>query len=112
MWVLPRGRRIDGRADGNIVVGMRLDMLLQVLRALELLAAELALVGLEGDVNANVRGDVVALDGLGGAAVPRTDEVEIIGALAADVGLADMFLALVSGERASIREGGPAERPT
>jgi hypothetical protein len=112
--VLPgrRGGGIDGGADGNIVVGMRLDMLLQVLRALELLAAELAFVGLEGDVHANVRGDVVALDGLGVAAVPRTDEVEVIGALAADVVLADMLLRRRQAKGPSIRGAGAAGRPT
>lgn len=44
-----------------------LDMLLEILRALERLAAELALVRLERDMDADVRSDVVALDG-GGAA--------------------------------------------
>lgn len=39
-----------------------LDMFLEVLRTLEGLAAELALVRLQGNVDANVARDVVALD--------------------------------------------------
>lgn len=49
---------------------MRLDVLLQVLRTLEGLAAEIALVRLERDVHTNVRSDVVALDGGGTAGAP------------------------------------------
>lgn len=69
-----------------------LDMLLQVLRTLEGLAAELAFVRLERHVNANVRGDVVALDGGGAARVPLASEVQVVGALAANMTLTQMFL--------------------
>jgi hypothetical protein len=41
---------------------MSLDMLLQVLRTLKRLATELTLVRLQGNVNTNVRGDVITLD--------------------------------------------------
>jgi hypothetical protein len=44
-----------------------LDVLLEILRPLEGLATELALVRLERNVNANVRSNVVTLDS-GGAA--------------------------------------------
>lgn len=56
-----------GRADQDRVIGMGLDVLLQVLRTLEGLAAELTLVRLKGHVDTDVRGDVVSLD-RGGAA--------------------------------------------
>lgn len=67
-------------------------MLLQVLRALERLAAELTLVRLERDVDADVRGDVVTLHGGCPAGVPLTGQVEVVGALAADMALADVLL--------------------
>jgi hypothetical protein len=75
---------------------MGLDMLLEILRALERLAAEVALVGLEGHMDADVRGDVVALDSGGAALVPLAGEVQVVGALAANMLLADVFLAEMS----------------
>lgn len=68
-------------------------MLLQILGTLEGLAAELALVGLQGNVDANVRGNVVTLDGGGAARVPLAGEAEVVGALAANMAFAEMFLA-------------------
>lgn len=50
------------RADQDRVIGMGLDVFLQVLRTLEGLAAELTLVRLQGHVDTDVRGDVVSLD--------------------------------------------------
>ena len=67
-------------------------MLLQILRALEGLSAELALVGFQGDVDSNVGGDVVTLDGGGSALAPGAGQVEVVGRLAANMALADMFL--------------------
>lgn len=69
-----------------------LDMLLQILRPLEGLAAELALVRLERNVNADMRGDVIALDRRRPARVPATGQVEVVGALAADMALADVLI--------------------
>jgi hypothetical protein len=71
---------------------MGLDVLLEVLRALERLAAEVALVRLERHVDADVRRDVVALDRGGAALVPLARQAEVVGALAADVLFADVFL--------------------
>ena len=71
---------------------MSLDVLLQVLRALEGLAAKVALVRLERDVHADVRGDVVSLDGRRPAVAPLAGEVEIVGALAPDMALAHVVL--------------------
>lgn len=47
-----------------------LHMLFQILRALEGLPAEFALVRLERNVDTDMRGDVVALDGCGPAGAP------------------------------------------
>jgi len=71
---------------------MGLDMFLKVLRAFEGLATEFAFVGLEWNVDSNVRGDVVTLDSSGATATPLTGQVEVVGRFAADVALADMFI--------------------
>lgn len=71
---------------------MGLDMLLQILRPLEGLATEVTLVWLQGNMHANVGGDVVALDGGGVAVAPLASQVQVVGALTADMALADVFL--------------------
>lgn len=67
--VLIWGSKKDG------IIGVSLDMLLQILRTLEGLAAEVALVWLQWDVNTDVRGDVITLDSGGSALVPSTGQV-------------------------------------
>lgn len=67
-------------------------MLLEILGTLECLAAELALVRLQGNVDSDVRGDVVALDSRGSALAPGAGEIEIVSGLAADMPLADVLL--------------------
>jgi hypothetical protein len=89
------GRLVLGRAttgDQDGLIGMRLDVLLQILRTLEGLAAKVALVRLEWHMNAYVRRDVVSLDSSGPALVPPADEVQIVGALAPNMLLADVLL--------------------
>lgn len=71
---------------------MGLDVLLQILRPLESLATEFTLVRLQGDVDANVRGDMVALDSRGVASAPLASQVQVVGALATDMTLADVLL--------------------
>ena len=71
---------------------MRLDMLLEILGPLERLAAKVTLVWLERDVNADVRGDVVALDRRRATCAPLARQVEVVGALAPNVTLAHMVL--------------------
>ena len=71
---------------------MCLDMLLEVLRPLEGLAAEVAFVRLQWDVYANVRRDVVALDSGRAACAPLTCKVEIVSALPANMTLAHMVI--------------------
>lgn len=54
---------------------MSLDVLLEILRTLEGLATEIALVRLQRDVDANVRGDVIALYSCRTAVAPLTGQV-------------------------------------
>lgn len=56
-----------GGANEDTVVGVGLDMLLEILGPLERLAAEVTLMGLQRNVHADVRSDMVTLDS-GGAA--------------------------------------------
>ena len=67
-------------------------MLLEILWALESLATEFALVWLQRNVHADMRGDVVALDGGGAALAPGAGEVEVVGRLAPDMALANVLL--------------------
>ena len=67
-------------------------MLLQILGPLEGLAAEVALVGLERYMDANMRSNVVTLDSSRAALVPLAGEVQVVGALATDMALADVIL--------------------
>ena len=71
---------------------MSFNMLLEVLRTLEALATEVALVRFQGYMDANVRGDVVAFDGRSMAISPRTHQVEVVRTLTADMTIADVFL--------------------
>jgi hypothetical protein len=84
--------RILARGHKNRVIGMCLDMLLEILRTLERFATELALVRLERNVNANVRGDVVALHSSGPAGVPLAGEVQVVCALAANMAFTDVLI--------------------
>lgn len=54
---------------------MSLDVLLQILWALEGLAAEVTLVGLQGHVNTDVRSNVIALDSGSTAIAPLAGQV-------------------------------------
>jgi hypothetical protein len=67
-------------------------VLLQVLGPLEGLATEATLVWLEGDVDPDMGGDVIALDSAGVASLPATDEVQVVGALSSDMPLAQVVL--------------------
>lgn len=83
---------ILGRPDQDAVVGMGLDVLLEILRALEGLSAEVALVWLQRDMDTDVRGDVVTLHRCGAARVPLASQVEVVGALPSNVPLTDVVL--------------------
>jgi len=71
-----------------------LDVLLEILRALESLATEVTLVWLQRHVDADVRGDVISLDSRRAAATPLAGEIEIVCALAANMSLADVVVEL------------------
>jgi hypothetical protein len=71
---------------------MGLDMLLQILGALERLATEITLVGFEWYMYSDVRGDVIPLHGCGVASTPLASEVEVVSALTTNVAFTDMLL--------------------
>lgn len=71
---------------------MRLHVLLQILWALECLATELAFVRFQGNMDSNVGGNVITFDGGGAALTPRAGEVEVVGRLATNMALTNMFL--------------------
>lgn len=87
------------RAHDDAVVGMSLDVFFQILRALERLAAEFTLVGLQWDVDSDVRRDVVSLDGRGSALTPCAGQVQIVSRFATDVSLADVLLSIMLARR-------------
>ena len=80
------------------VVGVGLDMLLQILGSLEGLATEIAFVRLQGDMHSDMRCDMVTLDRCGVASAPLASQVQVVGALAANMTLTDVFL-FVGGQR-------------
>jgi hypothetical protein len=71
---------------------MCLDVLLEILGALEALAAKVTLVRLEWNVNTDMRRDVVALDCCCSALVPLARQVQVVGALAANMLLTDVLI--------------------
>lgn len=71
---------------------MSLDMLLQVLRTLESLAAKLAFVRLQRNMYADMRSDVVALDSVGTAVGPLASQAKVVCALPSDMAFTDVFL--------------------
>lgn len=69
-----------------------LDMLLEILGTLEGLAAELALVRLQRHMHTNMRSDMIALHSGSTARVPAAGQVQVVGALATDMALADVLI--------------------
>ena len=67
-------------------------MLLQVLGSLEALATKVALVRLERNMNTDMRSDVITLDSSCPTLIPLAREVEVVGALATNMLLANVFL--------------------
>jgi hypothetical protein len=85
-----RGAEQDG------IVGVRLYVLLEILRTLERLTAEIALVRLQRNVNANVRSDVVTLDRGGAAVAPLAGQIQVVGALTTNMALTNVIVELLS----------------
>jgi len=84
-----------GRASVSVedrVVGVRLDVLLEILGSLERLAAKVALVRLQGHMDTDVRCDVITLDGSGSARIPLARQVEVVGALPANMAFTDVIV--------------------
>lgn len=81
-----------GRVHQYTVVGVCLDMLLQILWALERLATEITLVRLEWHMDTDMGSDVVALDGGRSACAPLAGEVEVVGTFAPDMAFADVVI--------------------
>ena len=71
-------------------------MLLEILRTFERLAAEVAFVRLERNVNTDVRSDVITLDCGSAAVAPLARQVQVVGALAPNVTFANVILRVVS----------------
>ena len=71
---------------------MSLDMFLEILRTLEGLATEFAFVRLQGDMDSDMGGNLVTLDGGGSALAPGAGQIEVVRRLATDMALADMLL--------------------
>jgi len=69
-----------------------LDVLLQILRSLESLTAEVALVRLQGHVNTNVRRDVVTLYSRSTAVTPLASQVQVVSTLTTNMAFADVVL--------------------
>ena len=93
-----------GGPGQDAVIRVGLDVLLQILRSLEGLPAEVALVWLEWDIDADVGGDVVSLDGGSAACTPLAGQVEVVGALAAYMTVANVVLRGLAGAVESSRE--------
>ena len=82
---------------------MCLDVLLQILWALEGFTTELAFVRFERDVDANVGCNVVTLDGRGAASAPLALQAQVVCALAPDMALTDVVLKAKSARTQSVR---------
>jgi len=67
-------------------------VLLQILGAFEGLSAEVTFVRLQWDVDSDMGGDMITLDGGRAARVPAACEVQVVGALSPNVFFADMLL--------------------
>lgn len=80
------------RAQEDGVVCMRLDVLLQILRSLKSLAAEIAFMRLQRDMDANMRRDMVALHRRCPAVAPLASEIQVVCALSANMPLTNVIL--------------------
>ena len=67
-------------------------MLLQILGSFEGFLAEFTFMRLKRNVDADVRGDVVSLDGSSSASAPGARQTEIIGTLTPDMDIAKVVL--------------------
>lgn len=92
LWSVVEAGLVLGGANKNRVIGMSLDVLLQILGTLERLAAELALVRLQRHMDTDMGSDVVPLDSGSAARVPLACQVQVVGALATNMALTDVLV--------------------
>lgn len=76
----------------NGIIGMSFHVLLQILGTLEGLAAELATMRFQGNMDPNVRSDMIAFNNLNAAVGPGALQVEIVRAFAANMFVAYVIL--------------------
>lgn len=76
---------------------MSLHMFLLILWPFESFPTKFAPMRLQRNVNANVRRDVITLDNFNLTITPSTDQIQVIGAFAANMGVAYMVLNLAAG---------------
>lgn len=74
------------------VICMSLDVLLQVLRPLEAFAAHVTFVRLQRHMDPDMRGDVISLDSSGAAGIPLASEAEVVGTLATNMTVTNVFI--------------------
>lgn len=80
---------------GMVSLGMNLLVLLEILGALEALLADLADMGLERGVDAEMGGDVVALCAGCAAVLPPAGQTEVVRRLAADMVVAEVVIEML-----------------
>ena len=78
--------------EENRVVSVCLDVLLKILRTLKSLATEFTSVGLQRDVDTNVRCDVIALHNSDATIAPSTGQVEVVSTFATNMAFAYVIL--------------------
>lgn len=84
------------RAHQDSIVGVGLDVLLQILWPFERLSTKLTSMRFQGHMDTDVGCDVIPLDNLDLTIAPSADEVEVVGALATDMGFANVILRMTS----------------
>jgi hypothetical protein len=90
-----RNRLIWGAGGGFLKAkstSTYLDMLLQVLRTLECLSAEVAFMWFQWNMDTDVGRDVVTLDRGSAAGIPSTGQIQVVCAFPSNMLLTDMVL--------------------
>ena len=90
--MLSAGAGRFGGVHDDRVIGVSLDMFLQVLWTLERLSAEVAFVGFQRDMDSNVGGDVISFDRRSPTGTPSTLQVQVVCAFPTYMTLANVFL--------------------
>lgn len=75
-----------------VLLGMNALVLFEILGALESFAADVAVVWLEGGMDANMGGDMITLSTTDVTAFPFAREAEVVGGLATDMVVAEVLV--------------------